>query len=39
MFFGYYEQGWGELYFEATIHPFRLMLSERIPEVFWSSLN
>jgi hypothetical protein len=39
MYFSYFEKGHGELCFGATILPFVLVFSERIPEIFAVSLN
>lgn len=39
MYFAYYESGRGELYFQSMVHPFRLLFSERIPELFIVGLN
>jgi hypothetical protein len=39
MYFHYFEKGWGELYFQSFAHPFRILLSEQIPELFMVGLN
>ena len=39
MYFAYFEKGLGELCFESMVHPFALVYSERIPEVFWMGLS
>ncbi len=39
MYFSYFEKGWGELHFCSLIHPFHLMFSEKIPELFVVGLN
>jgi hypothetical protein len=39
MYFSYYEKGWGELCFYATISPFKILLSEKIPEMFFVGLS
>jgi hypothetical protein len=39
MYFSYFETGWGELHFAALVHPFDVLLSEKIPELFIVGLN
>lgn len=39
MYFSYYEKGWGELCFCATISPFTVLFSETIPDVFFVGLS
>ncbi len=39
MYFSYFEKGWGELYFAATISPFTLRFSKEITELFYIGLN
>ncbi len=39
MYFSYYEDGYGLLYFRSFIDPYSLMLSEGIPELFYIGLN
>lgn len=39
MYFSYFEKGWGDLYFQAMINPFNVLLSEKIPELFYVGLN
>jgi hypothetical protein len=39
MYFSYFEEGLGELYFCALVTPFDLILSEQIPELFLVGLN
>jgi hypothetical protein len=39
MYFSYFEKGRGDLYFQAMVHPFAVMVSEKIPEVFVVGLN
>jgi len=39
MYFSYYEEDRGELYFQSLLYPFTLMFSERILLLFMVSLN
>ncbi len=39
MYFSYFEKGRGELYFEATCHPFKVFYSALIPEIFMIGFN
>jgi hypothetical protein len=39
MYFCYYEKGYGELCFGATISPFRLTFSDMLTDVFFIGLS
>ncbi len=39
MFFSYFEKGYGELCFGANCHPFRVIYSALIPEIFMIGFN
>ena len=39
MYFSYYEEGYGEFYFQALYYPFQVTLSQKIPEIFLMALN
>lgn len=39
MYFSYFEKGAGALYFQSIAHPFTLVFSKEIPELFLVGLN
>jgi len=39
MYFAYFEEGRGELYFQSLAYPFQFLFSEEIPELFIVGLS